>query len=122
MWKMAIVIGIAVAFSGAEARSGEILPFHVSHLSQDSTVNLTVRSLNASLVKDYDFDVSVGIMTVDRAGEVIYTDKGRHAVRIGCDQPGRIFVGGVVSVPSGGPPGTDWKDDLWNSVCRSPVS
>lgn len=86
---------------------------------QDFTPPLT---LQTSPIKDYDFDVTIGLTEFDSAGSIRYTDKGSHHVRVKCDSPGKVFVGGAVYVPTSGVAGSDWKEDLWKSVCMSPVS
>ncbi|MCF1450477.1 hypothetical protein FS815_27245 [Agrobacterium vitis] len=111
-----------MAVSSIQAHSAERLPFHVSHFQDDVTVNLTVTSLHTSPVQDYDFDVTIGLTEFDSAGSIKYTDQGSHDVRVKCDGAGKVFVGGAIYVPTRGVAGSDWKEDLWKSVCMSPVS
>jgi len=123
MWSRAIfLLPAAVISSVFAAQAAERPPFHVSHFQDDVTVNLTVTSLQTSLVRDYDFDVTVGLTEFDSAGSVRYIDRGSHDVRVKCDGPGKVFIGGAVYVPTNGVAGSDWKEDLWKSVCMSPVS
>ncbi|MCF1464181.1 hypothetical protein FS800_22240 [Agrobacterium vitis] len=123
MWSRKILIlPFAIAASVIQARSAERLPFHVSHFQDDVTVNLTVTSLQTSPVQDYDFDVTIGLTEFDSAGSIRYIDQGSHDVRVKCDGAGKVFVGGAVYVPTRGVAGSDWKEDLWKSVCTSPVS
>jgi len=123
MWSRKILIlPFAIAASVIQARSAERPPFHVSHFQDDVTVNLTVTSLQTSPVQDYDFDVTIGLTEFDSAGAIRYIDQGSHDVRVKCDSPGKVLVGGAVYVPTSGVAGSDWKEDLWESVCTSPVS
>ncbi|BCH57318.1 hypothetical protein RvVAR031_pl06490 (plasmid) [Agrobacterium vitis] len=123
MWSRTILIlPLAMAVSSIQAHSAERLPFHVSHFQDDVTVNLTVTSLHTSPVQDYDFDVTIGLTEFDSAGSIKYTDEGSHDVRVKCDGAGKVFVGGAIYVPTRGVAGSDWKEDLWKSVCMSPVS
>ena len=123
MWSRAIfLLPAAVISSVFAAQAAERLPFHVSHFQDDVTVNLTVTSLQASPIQDYDFDVTIGLTEFDSAGSIRYIDKGSYDVRVKCDSPGKVFVGGAVYVPTNGVAGSDWKEDLWKSVCMSPVS
>ncbi len=123
MWSRTILILLfAMAVSAIHAQSAERPPFHVSHFQDDVTVNLTVTSLETSPVRDYDFDVTIGLTELDSAGSIRYIDKGSHGARVKCDGPGKILVGGAVYVPTSGVAGSDWKEDLWKSVCMSPVS
>ncbi|WCJ66086.1 hypothetical protein RMS29_027140 (plasmid) [Agrobacterium rosae] len=87
-----------------QAQSAERPPFHVSHFRDNITVNLTVTSLLTSFVRDYDFDVTIGL------------------TEFHCDSPGKVLVGGVVYIPTSGILGRDWKEDLLKSVWMSPVS
>ncbi|MCF1469859.1 hypothetical protein FS764_23590 [Agrobacterium vitis] len=123
MWsRTTLILPIAIAASVIQAQSAERLPFHVSHFQDDVTVNLTATSLQSSPVQDYDFDVTIGLTEFDSAGSIRYTDHGNHEVRVKCDGAGKVFVGGAVYVPTRGVAGSDWKEDLWKSVCMSPVS
>ncbi len=123
MWiRTILMLPFAMPVSAIQAQSAERPPFHVSHFQHDVTVNLTVTSLQTSPVQDYDFDVTIGLTEFDSAGSIRYIDKGTHDVRVKCDGPGRVFVGGAVYIPTSGVAGSDWKEDLWKSVCMSPVS
>jgi hypothetical protein len=123
MWSRAIFLLPAAGISSVfAAQAAERPPFHVSHFQGDVTVNLTVTSLQTSPVQDYDFDLTIGLTEFDSAGSIKYTDQGTHDVRVKCDSPGKVFVGGAVYVPTSGVAGSDWKEDLWKSVCMSPVS
>ena len=115
-------IPAAVISSVFAAQATELPPFHVSHFQDDVTVNLRVTSLQTSPVQDYDFDVTIGLTEFDSAGSIRYIDQGSHGVRVKCDGAGKVFVGGAVYVPTRGAAGSDWKEDLWKSVCMSPVS
>lgn len=123
MWSRTILmLPFAITASVIQAQSAERPPFHVSHFQDDVTVNLTVTSLQTSPVQDYDFDLTIGLTEFDSAGSIKYTDQGTHDVRVKCDSPGEVFVGGAVYVSTSGVAGSDWKGDLWKSVCMSPVS
>jgi hypothetical protein len=123
MWSRTILIlPFAIVVSAIQAQSAERPPFHVSHFRDDVTVNLTVTSLQTSPVQDYDFDVTIGLTEFDSAGSIRYIDQGSHGARVKCDGPGKILVGGAVYIPTSGVAGSDWKEDLWKSVCMSPVS
>lgn len=123
MWSRAILIlPFVLPVAAISARSAERLPFHVSHFRDKLTVNLTVTSLQTSPAPDYDFDVTIGLTEFDSAGLFRYMDEGHHDVRVKCDSPGEVFVGGAAYVPTSGVAGSDWKEDLWKSVCMSPAS
>jgi hypothetical protein len=123
MWsRKSLILPFAMAISAIQAQSAERPPFHVSRFQDNITINLTVTSLQTSPVWDYDFDVTIGLTEFDSAGSIRYIDHGTHDVRVKCDGPGKVFVGGAVYVPTRGVAGSDWKEDLWRSVCMSPVS
>lgn len=123
MWSRTILMmPFAMAVSAIQAQSAERPPFHVSHFQDNVTVNLAVTSLQISPVRDYDFDVTIGLIEFDSAGTIKYIDQGSHDVRVKCERPGKVFVGRAVYVPNNGVSGGDWKEDLWKSVCKSPVS
>ncbi len=109
----------SLCFSSAIA--AERQPFHISRFSGEVTVNLTVTSQQMSLVRDYDYDVTIGLTEIDAAGSIKFIDQSSHGARVKC-LPSKVFVGGAAYVPTKGASGSDWKEDLWESVCNSPLS
>lgn len=113
------ITAISLCFSSVLA--AERLPFHTSRFPGDVTVNLTVTSLHASSGGGYDYDVTIGLMETDAAGAIKFIDATNHGARVKC-LPSRILIGGVAYIPARGARGSDWKEDLWESVCAPPVS
>lgn len=123
MWSRVIFLFPAAVISSVfSVQAAERRPFHVSHFSDNVVINLTVTSLQTSGTEEYDYDVTIGLTELDNTGVPRFVDQGSHDARVKCDRPGKIFVGGADYLPTSGVGGADWKDDLWKSVCTSPMS
>jgi hypothetical protein len=121
MWVRQVVFTVLATASLASAHAAERLPFHVSQFPGNVTVNLTVTSMQMSPIGDYDYEVIIGLTEVVPSGAVKFNDTSSHAAQVKC-LPGKVFVGGTAYFPQRGARGTDWKEDLWESVCLSPIS
>lgn len=76
----------------------------------------------ASMDLQYDFDVEVELMEQDTIGTPIYVDEGHHLVRVRCQAPRAVKVGGVLYKLPTTPEPDDWKEDLWETLCLQPIS
>lgn len=122
MWdRSSSLTAAAIFLSFSSACAAERQPFHTSRFPDDVTVSLTVTSLHASSLGNYDYDVIIGLTETDAAGKIKFTDPTGHGARVKC-LPGRISVGGVAYMLTSGASGSDWKEDLWESVCAPPMS
>ncbi|OWV87871.1 hypothetical protein ATY75_21140 [Rhizobium sp. N122] len=101
--------------------AAESLPFHTSVFPGDVSVALTLRSVIASQSVDYDYEVTIGLAERTSDGRTLFIDQGGHAAKVKC-MPGKVFVGGRDYTPLPSEATRDWKEDLLESVCQSPVS
>lgn len=123
MWiPIILIVAIASVLPLDRVQGAERRPFHVSQFERGVTVNLTITSVVTSLASEFDFDVTIGLIELNGEGAVQYLDDGRHGARVNCAGRGKVFVGGTAYVPSFVPGKGDWKEDLLESVCTSPVS
>lgn len=120
MWGPSIAF-IALASLAASSIGAELPPFHTSFFSQDVSVSLSVRSVTASRSPEYDYDVTIGLTERLSNGTTIFIDHGSHNARVKC-LPGKVFVGGKEYLPMPSQATLDWKEDLVESLCASPVS
>lgn len=97
-------------------------PFHIATFSDNRTISLAIMMLEASADQQYDYDVEVELTEHNAAGQATYTDSDHHLVRVRCLAPAVVKVGGALhNLPIGRAP-SDWKEDLWNTLCLKPFS
>ncbi|CDZ51624.1 hypothetical protein [Neorhizobium galegae] len=115
-----VVAATAIVASGVQAQERE--PFHIVQFSDSQTVSLTITSLVASADTEYNFDVGISLTEHSSSGEAVFVDDSSHAVRVRCEAPRVVKVGGTVHILPNLSQTTDWKDDLWKTLCLQPVS
>ncbi|NMN69473.1 hypothetical protein [Rhizobium sp. 57MFTsu3.2] len=120
MWGLSITLACFLIFA-TTSFGAELPPFHTSMLSDDVSISLTVRSITASVVEGYDYDVSIGLLEQRSNGRTVFTDYGSHDARVRC-LPGTVYVGGKKYTPLPTNAGRDWKEDLVETLCAAPVS
>lgn len=120
MWAPSVAF-VSLVTLATSSFGAELPPFHTSSVSADISVALTVRSIAASQSRDYDYDVTIGLTERLSNGTAIFVDHGSHDARVKC-LPGKVFVGGKEYMPLPGQATLDWKEDLVESLCASPVS
>ncbi|NRP74692.1 hypothetical protein ILFOPFJJ_05614 [Ensifer psoraleae] len=116
----ALMIGTSLLTSAAAT---EPVIFHTARFPDHTVVSLSLVGNQAAASVRYDFDVFISLSQTGAAGASAYSDPGKHKASVRCNPPEAVAVRGVdypISTSNDG--GTDWKDDLWRAVCRTPVS
>ena len=116
---------IAAVLMTTMASAAEPIPFHTAEFPGSPNVTLILRSGTASVDAAYDFDVLIGLTTMANDGSVSYRDPAIHPARVRCSPPATVSVGGAdYAIGVSAPPleKSNWKTDLWRTVCNVPVS
>ncbi|WP_313605253.1 hypothetical protein [Rhizobium sp.] len=117
---IATLAASAIAASGAHAQ--ERMPFHVATFADSRTVSLGIISSSASTDSRFDFDVGIGLTEFGPGGAPVFRDESTHGVRVRCEAPAAVKVGGIVHPMPTAPGSGDWKQDLWKAMCQQPIS
>lgn len=115
-----LVAAFATVVSGAQAQERQ--PFHIARFSDSRTIGLAITSSITSTDTQYDFEVGIGLTETSPGGEILFADHGMHSVRVRCEAPGVVEVGGFnhfMPTPSSS---GNWMQDLWRSLCQTPSS
>lgn len=121
MSHLCIVVAVsAIVVSGVQAQERQ--PFHVAQFSDSRTVSLAIMSSMPSDDLEYDFEVGIGLTELEPGGRAIFVDENAHAVRVRCEAPRSVKVGGSVHILPHSPQTNDWKQDLWRALCLHPLS
>lgn len=120
MCRLCIILTFAIVASGAQAQERE--PFHVATFSDSRTVSLAIASSSASADKEFDFDIGVSLTEMGSGGISFFVDDSAHLVRVRCEAPAAVKVGGVVHFVQASLASRDWKQDLWKALCQQPTS
>lgn len=120
----AFVLTLAVGvLSTSSAVATEPLIFHTAHFDDDTVVNLGLVSNHSAERAGYDYDVLISLSQGDATSGSAYVDPGKHRAFIKCSDPAKVSVRGIdYPVRTSDAGGDDWKDDLWRTVCMTPVS
>ncbi|MBB4192542.1 hypothetical protein GGE45_002108 [Rhizobium aethiopicum] len=97
--------------------------FHTTAFDDSRLVSLSLTEGGPAHDRAFDFDVVITLSEIDRDGAVLYQDGGRHEASVRCVSPAMVRVNSaeyVVDVSAR--PGTDWKHDLWATLCTAPAS
>ena len=112
----------AFILTGASAAEPQI--FHEASFPDATIVDLAMTSA-PSTTNGYDFDVWITVTERLPSGEIAYRDANRHAAKVRCDPPVNVSIGGKdhpVVVALSSQIARDWKRDLWQTLCRQPIS
>jgi len=123
MKRIYAIFSVVALFSlpqGSEAQ--EMRPFHTTQFPDDTSVSLAILMSSASADLQFDYDVEVELTEHGPAGKATFIDDGHHHVRVRCQEPKAVKVGGVLYPLDAKAPVDDWKQDLWKSLCLQPVS
>ena len=122
MRAIAFVAGVLVAMPSMTA---EQLIFYTASFPDATSVQLSVVGDTVFHEKEYDFEVTIGLVETDARGAIKYVDRGSHHARIRCAAPAYVSVG-TRKYPVGAalrdPQRRDWKQDLWTAFCAVPSS
>ncbi len=114
-----VVTTIMMFAPGADAQ--ERPAFHVAVFPDNRTVSLAIAGAVVPADRQYDFQVDVDLTERASGGAVVFADHGAHAVRVRCQEPAAVKVGGVVHLMVA-QASADWMRDLWKALCQQPVS
>lgn len=115
-----LVAAFATVVSGAHAQERQ--PFHIARFSDSRTIGLAITSSITPADTQYDFEVGIGLTEMSSGGDVLFVDHGMHAVRVRCEAPAAVKVGGSVHLMPQSPSSGDWMQDLWKVMCLQPTS
>lgn len=122
MSRLCIVILAVSAIAASGTHAQERMPFHVATFADSRTVSLAIISSSASTDSRFDFDVGIGLTEFGSGRAPVFIDESAHGVRVRCEDPAAVKVGGIVH-PMAAPTGPgDWRRDLWKAVCQQPIS
>lgn len=97
--------------------------FYTVRLPDARSIDLTILQDQASTLRDYDFEVGIGVAETDARSGLTYTDPLTHRASVRCGFPAAVAVGGrryVLSVERA--TSDDWKFSLWKALCSMPTS
>jgi hypothetical protein len=120
MWRC-MTTALIIVCSPLATVAGERPPFHVEQFDGETSISLTVTSMQVSSTQRFDYDVTIGLTKSGATSQTEYIDGGSHPVKVKC-LPGMISVGGKDFVLHGDKQKHDWKEDLWDYLCLSVVS
>ncbi len=121
MCRICILVAASVAVvSGANAQDRQ--PFHIAKFPDSRTISLAITSSMTPDDRQYDFEVGIGLTELSASGDKLFVDRGAHAVRVRCEAPGAVKIGGFVHVIALSSPSGDWMQDLWKVLCQQPTS
>lgn len=115
-----LVAAFATVVSGAHAQERQ--PFHIAKFSDSRTISLAITSSMTPDDRQYDFEVGIGLTEMSPGGDTLFVDHGTHAVRVRCEAPAAVKVGGFVHVMPQSLSSGDWMQDLWKVLCQEPTS
>lgn len=116
---------LASVLIATNVSAAEPIIFYTAHFPDATVISLSLVGDSVSGDDDYDFDVLIGLTTTGPDGRLIYADPSKHPARVRCAAPAKIMVGAVEYSIGGtalGSPPEDWKQELWLTVCKAPVS
>ncbi|KQZ91718.1 hypothetical protein ASD74_20365 [Rhizobium sp. Root564] len=114
------VAAFATVVSGAQAQERQ--PFHIARFSDSRTISLAITSSLKPDDRQYDYEVGIGLTVFSASGDKVFTDHGAHVVRVRCEAPRAVKVGGFIHLMSVPPRSGDWMQDLWTVLCLQPTS
>jgi len=114
------VAAFATVVSAAQAQERQ--PFHIAKFSDSRTISLAITSSMKPDDRQYDYEVGIGLTELSESGNKVFIDHGAHAVRVRCEAPGAVKVGGFVHLMPPSPRSGDWMQDLWTVLCLQPTS
>ena len=116
------VAAIILATVASSTQAQERRPFHTAEFPDSKTISLTITASVVSEDLEYDYDVSIGLIEHGTGGGAIFVDSGTHVVRVRCEAPSAVLVGGSVYILDNPPASNNWKEDLWKTLCLQPIS
>ncbi|MBX4868547.1 MULTISPECIES: hypothetical protein [Rhizobium] len=97
--------------------------FHTTAFEGGRSVSLSLTEGGPADDPAFDFDVVITLSEIDGGGAVLYRDEGRHGASVRCVSPATVRVNSAeYAVDISALPGTDWKHDLWATLCTAPAS
>ena len=108
-----------------QAGVAQPLVFHIEKFPDNTIISLSLLDDLSSEDKNHDVSVVITLAKTNQGGGLIFADGGRHLAKVRCSSPASVMVNGLgypVGLMGGGHARIDWKEDLWRTVCTTPMS